>query len=137
MDWSEVIQNLFTVVIIPLLGLVATYLVKFINAKVTNLSETSNNELFTKYLNMLKDTVTECVIATNQTYVNSLKETGTFDAAAQKEAFEKTYSAVMGILSAEAQTYLTSALGDLNSYVSNLIEAKVNENRTAAATINK
>jgi hypothetical protein len=36
---------------------------------------------------MATDTITNCVIATNQTYVNSLKEQGKFDEAAQKEAF--------------------------------------------------
>jgi len=36
---------------------------------------------------MLDDTITKCVIATNQTYVDSLKDKNAFDKAAQEEAF--------------------------------------------------
>jgi hypothetical protein len=36
---------------------------------------------------MLNRTITECVIATNQTYVETLKQQGKFDEEAQKIAF--------------------------------------------------
>ena len=40
-----------------------------------------------KYLKMLSETITKCVIATNQTYVETLKKQGKFDEEAQKIAF--------------------------------------------------
>jgi hypothetical protein len=49
-----------------------------------------DNELADKYVQMLTDTITACVIATNQTYVEPLKKQGKFDAEAQKHAFELT-----------------------------------------------
>jgi hypothetical protein len=36
---------------------------------------------------MLTDTITKCVIATNQTYVETLKKEGKFDLEAQEVAF--------------------------------------------------
>lgn len=77
-------------------------------------------------MTLLQDTVISCVIATNQTYVDSLKEQGKFDAEAQKAAFQKTYDAVMQILTEDAVKYLNEALGDLDKYVNTMIESQVN-----------
>ena len=46
---------------------------------------------------MLKDTVVDCVEATNQTFVDSIKESGEFTPEAQKVAFERTLNTVMDI----------------------------------------
>ena len=75
---------------------------------------------------MLSSTVADCVIATNQTYVETLKKEGKFDLTAQKTAYEMTKTAVMSILTEEAKKYLTLAVGDLNIYISQLIESAVN-----------
>lgn len=77
-------------------------------------------------MTLLQDTVISCVIATNQTYVDALKEQGKFDAEAQKAAFQKTYDAVMQILTEDAVKYLNEALGDLDKYVNTMIESQVN-----------
>ena len=76
---------------------------------------------------MFFETVRTCVVATNQTYVNALKEQGKFDLEAQKEAFKKTYEAVMAILSEDAVKYLTEYYGDFTSQLTELIECEVAE----------
>lgn len=133
MNWTEILQDLFVVVIIPLLGLVTKYLVQFFAAKTEELKNTTDNETFKKYFDMLNATVTNCVIATNQTYVDALKDKNAFTLDAQKEALQKTYDAILSILSEDAQTYLANATGDLESYIMNLIEARVKENKTTVA----
>ena len=75
---------------------------------------------------MLAETITACVIATNQTYVESLKKQGKFDVEAQKEAFNQTYNAIMAVLTNEAKLYLTNIYGDLAAYITARIEAEVN-----------
>lgn len=132
MDWTEILQNLFVVVIIPLLGLITKYMVQFFAVKNEELKEKTDNEIFKKYFDMLNKTVTNCVIATNQTYVDALKDKNAFTEEAQKEALQKTYSAIMAILSEDAKDYLSNATGDLQSYIINLIEAQVKENKTPA-----
>ena len=74
---------------------------------------------------MLDKTITECVLATNQTYVEALKKQGAFDIEAQKEAFKLTYEAVMAILTEDAQEYLGEAINDLNAYITTKIESQV------------
>lgn len=129
MDWVELLSKIFEVCIIPLLGVLTTFLVKFIQVKSAEIKETTNNELANKYIAMLTDTITDCVIATNQTYVEALKKAGTFDAAAQKAAFNMTCESVLSILTDDAKEYLTNAVGDLNAYITQKIEAEVNNNK--------
>lgn len=129
MDYVELISQIFEVCIIPLLGILTTFIVSYLKKKTEEITATTDNELMDKYLNMLTTTITDCVIATNQTYVESLKQQGKFDLEAQKEAFNLTCTAVMEILSDDAKEYLTNAFGDLEEYIIQKIEAEVNSNK--------
>lgn len=129
MNWMEMLQKIFEICIIPLLGILTTYLVMFIQKKTKELQETTDNELYKKYIGMLQDTIVRCVIATNQTYVEALKNKNAFTEEAQKEAFKMTYESVMSILTDEAKEYLSNAVGDLQIYITKLIEAQVNINK--------
>ena len=124
-DWIMIITQLFEIVIFPLLAIGTVYLISLIKVKIQELKQKKDNEMYTKYLGMLETTIIDCVLSTTQTYVESLKKEGAFDADAQKVAFTKTYTNVMKILSVEAKEYLTEALGDLEAYVYNRIEANV------------
>lgn len=126
---QNLINQLFQVCLIPMLGALTTFIVIWIKAKSAELQKKTNNDILNKYVQMATDTITNCVIATNQTYVNSLKEQGKFDEAAQKEAFQRTYQAVLLILSDDAKEYLNNAFGDLNKYLQEKIESTVNNYR--------
>ena len=123
------IREIIEVCLIPLLGVLVTYLVKYINAKSKELEASTDNELAKKYISLLSSTITNCVIATNQTYVEALKKQGKFDAEAQKEAFNMTLNAVKALLTDEAKQYLSEIYGALNTYITNQIEATVNQNK--------
>ena len=129
MDWLNLLTQIFEVCIIPLLAVLTTYIVKYIQVKNAEITAKSENELVDKYVNMLSYTISSCVVATNQTYVEALKKQGKFDAEAQKTAFNMTLNAVMEILSEDAKKYLSEAFGDLNSYITSQIEASVNVNK--------
>lgn len=133
MNTMELLQQIFEVCLFPLLGVLTTYLVMFIKNKSAALQEQTDNELYKKYIALLDETITKCVIATNQTYVEALKNKNAFDPEAQKKAFEMTYQSVLAILSKDAQEYLTEAVGDLNAYIVKSIEAQVNANKAVKA----
>lgn len=125
----ELLTQIFELVILPLLGTLTIYAIKWINAKSKEIKIKNENEVLDKYLDMLAETITKCVIATNQTYVESLKKEGKFDIDAQKIAFKKTYAAVMDIISIDMVNYLTEAVGDFEIFLMQSIEAEVNSNK--------
>lgn len=125
----EIVIQIIQVCVITLFGILTKYLVDYLTAKRNEINAKTDNETAQKYTNMIYQTVIDCVIATNQTYVDSLKKSGSFDEAAQKEAFNRTMNAIMTILSDDAKEYITEATGDLNTYLTQLIEAEVNKRK--------
>ena len=125
LDWLDILYKVFEVAIIPILGAATVYLVTLIKAKKQELLEKAKNDTTKKYIELLDKTVTECVIATNQTYVEALKKEGSFDIEAQKKAFQLTYDAVLDILTDDAQIYLNEAVKDLKAYITTKIESEV------------
>lgn len=126
MEWLPLLYQILEVCVIPLLGILTAYLVKYINAKSAEIQNKVDNDNADKYIAMVADTISACVIATNQTYVDALKKQNAFTAEAQKEAFNLTYNAVMNILTEDAKKYLTEIYGDVTTYITNKIEAEVN-----------
>jgi hypothetical protein len=126
MNWTNIISQLFEIVIFPLLTIGTIYLINLIKVKIQELKQKKDDAMYDKYLTMLENTIINCVISTTQTYVEALKKQGKFDADAQKIAFTKTYTNVMAILNKDAKKYLEEAIGDLETYVYNKIEAEVN-----------
>ena len=124
---TETLNQIFQLFVIPILGILAAFVVEFLRVKSKEIINKLDNDVSRKYAEMITNTVIDCVIATNQTYVEALKKQGKFDENAQKVAFEKTLNAVLGILSEEAKNYIKETTGDLNLYLSQLIEAEVNK----------
>lgn len=129
MDWNTLLFQIFELCLIPLLGILTNYLVQYIKEKTKDISAKNDNGILNKYTELLSATITNCVIATNQTYVETLKTQGSFDLEAQKKAFEMTYDAVISILSDDAKEYLTNIYGDLKVYITNMIETEVYKNK--------
>lgn len=125
MNNIEMINQIFNLCVIPLLGILTAYVVQIIRTKMAEISSKTENELAQKYIEMLTTTITNCVIATNQTYVDTLKKKGEFTKEAQKEAFQKTYNQVMLTLSKEAYEFLQTVYNDLDGYIKTMIEAEV------------
>lgn len=129
MDWLVILQQIFEVAIIPLLGLATSVLIVFLKKKAGEVQEKINSNIYSKYFGLLTETVLTCVQATTQTYVDALKKEGRFDKEAQKKAFEMTYQAIMSTLKDDAKIYLKEILGDLDLYITNLIESMVLETK--------
>lgn len=133
MEWLALLYQILEVCIIPLLGILTAYVVKYVNAKSAEIQNKVDNDTADKYIAMLDDTICACVIATTQTYVDALKKDNAFTKEAQKEAFNLTYNAVMAVLTDEAKKYLTNIYGDLTAYITNKIEAEVGLNKITPA----
>lgn len=129
MTTVELINNIFNACIVPLLGVLTLFIIKLLEKKSQEIQETIDNELVRKYVEMLIEIVTSCVITTKQTYVDTLKDKNAFDKEAQQEAFSQTYQNVMSLLSDEAKRVLSEVYKDLPLMVNQLIEQKVAETK--------
>lgn len=58
------LTQIMEIVVIPLLGILTAYIVKIVNAKLGEISASHKNEFEKKYIDMLNDTISDCVIAT-------------------------------------------------------------------------
>ena len=125
MEWMEILTQLFEMVLLPLLGAVAAFLVVLIRRKGNQIANETDDAIKQKYVKMLTDTIADCVAATTQSYVDSLKAQGKFDKQAQETAFRMSYNAVFEVLTDDAKLYLNELYGDLTIYVAQKIEAQV------------
>lgn len=129
MDWINIVNQVFDVFVVPVLIAVASALVSFIRKRTNQDQAESDSKISENYLKFLDDTITSCLRSTNQTFVNVLKEKGEFDDEAAEEALEITYQSVLNVLSIEAEQYISKFVGDLELYIKDKIEAKIQENK--------
>ena len=125
----QMLQDIFFTCVIPLFGILCVYGIAFLKKYAEGIKEQTDNDLYDKYIDMLVSTIETCVIATNQTYVDELKKQGKFGPEEHDIAYHKTLDAVKALLSEEAQKYLATIYGDLDFYISQLIQESVRVNK--------
>lgn len=129
MEWLDILNTAAqTLVPLVLTALVVTALF-YLEKLMKKGKEATDSDLVDKYLDMLQNTITDAVLATTQTYVDAMKKQNMFDEEAQKHAFKLSYDAVMKVLTDDAKKYIESAVGDLETYITNKIEATVKLNK--------
>lgn len=128
-EFIEYILPVLGTALSALLSALLGYLVSYINKKKDALIEQVDSDIADKYIQKISETITDCVIATNQTYVEALKKEGAFTKEAQEEAFNKTLNNVLAILGEDCIDYLKTITSDVEAYLKNKIEAEVNLNK--------
>ena len=114
----NVIVTLVTTVLLPLLTLLGTKVVQLVNKKI-------GNEKVARYMTELTNLVFNVVQETTQTYVDDLKKEGKFDKEHQKEALKKSLEKIKSEMSAELKEYVAKVYGDVEPYLTTLIEATI------------
>lgn len=130
---NNMLQEIFFTCLLPLIGILCSYAIMFMKSKASELKKENDDYLFNKYLDMLVGIVETCVIATNQTYVDELKEQGKFGPDEHDIAYHKTFDAIKALLTEEMQKVLTEVYTDLDFYISQLIQEQVNVIKTNKA----
>ena len=129
MDWTIYLNDIMQICVIPLLGVLTAFLVVWIKGKTKETQAKTDNEFLQSCLSVLETTVVNAVLATNQTYVEALKKENAFTLEAQEEAFKKTYDAVLASLTEDTKKGLATITTDLTAYITEMIEAKINEQK--------
>jgi len=116
---TSIISIVVTTVVLPLITLGGTKLIQYLNSKI-------NDENAKRILTSIATSVERAVRVVFQTYVESLKKSGTFDKEAQKKALVIAKQEVMRELDIEAKEFIVNNYGDLNAYITNQIESTIN-----------
>ena len=116
-------------IVIALISALATILTGtitgFISYKTMQLKEKVNNQQFSFVVDRVNILIADCIKSTNQTYVDSLKESNSFDISAQKEAFNKSFDSIMLVLSDSDKQILSKNIGDLGTWITTKIQSYI------------
>ena len=118
MDIMSIIQSALSVIITGLITFATSKLIQLINSKI-------EDKKAANYLSTIINLVGDSVKTVYQTYVESLKNSGSFNEAAQKEAYNRCLSKVKSQLVPEVVDYVMKNFGDLDSYLKSLIESAI------------
>lgn len=133
----EFLQNIFLAVVTAAVPMLTAYLIVFIRKAGDSAAANTESIKLKTYITEATEAIAAAVAATNQTYVDSLKNAGKFDGAAQREAAQKALEACLTSISPAAQSFIEAAYGDIKEYLKTRIEAEVRKQKneiTALAT---
>ena len=129
----EFLQNIFLAVVTAAVPMLTAYLIVFIRKAGDSAAANTESIKLKTYITEATEAITNAVAATNQTYVDSLKNAGKFDADAQREAAKKALEACLASISPAAQSFIEAAYGDIKEYLATRIEAEVRKQKGDAA----
>ena len=115
----NVISAVVTTVLLPLITWAGTKLIQYIGTKV-------KNEKAAALLTTATTIVLNAVRSVFQTYVESLKASGYFNAEAQKTALSKAKDIALSQLGDDVKEYISSTYGNLDGWLTNQIESTIN-----------
>ena len=130
---SNLIQDILYILITSSGILLIKCLMDFINAKINELQtekEIKDNELLNQYIDMVQQVVYDVVLTVSQVYVDSLKSSNSFDKEAQNKAKEMAVEMATTLISEEAKKAIITVYGDVDAYLSSLIESIVKQSKT-------
>ena len=94
-----------------------------------NAAANTENVKAKTYITEAAEAISAAVAATNQTYVDALKNAGKFDGDAQREAAQKALEACLASISPAAQSFIEAAYGDIKEYLKTRIEAELRKQK--------
>lgn len=129
---KELLFDLLLAVVTAAVPVLTVYAVGFINKAKENAVADTDDIKKQGYITEIADAISSAVAATSQTYVDALKQAGTFTKEAQAEAAQKALTACMASISPAATAFIEEAYGDLKAYLANKIEAEVQKQKVEA-----
>ena len=125
----EILQNVLYAIITAVVSVLTGFACRYLQSLYEKNKEKIKNEKVQMVLGQVTDMITSAVQTTTSTYVKELKANNLFDADAQKEAFKRTYDAVIKQLTDDAKKIIAGTYGDVETYLTNQIEQKVEEQK--------
>ena len=121
--------QLIQVLVLPCLGILILSGVQYLRLKSTQITEDADKQKYQAFYEDALDAITKSVVMVNQTFVETLKNKGTFDADSQAIAFQKAKDTALALSGQEAVEFLEDAMKDFELWLKVQIEASVNEHK--------
>lgn len=115
----NIISAVVTTVLLPLITWAGTKLIQYIGTKV-------KNERAAALLTSATNVVLNAVRSVFQTYVESLKASGSFGPDAQVEALKKAKDIALSQFGEDVKEYIITNFGNLDRWLTNQIESSIN-----------
>lgn len=128
MTLEIVLKMILYILITGCLPIIVKYLVSATSAKIDEIQTTTKLSAYTqlnKYIDIAQSAIKTAVSSVSQTYVDTLKELGTFDATAQETAKTNAISIAKSLIIKDVKNAITILYGDFETYLDNSIEEMV------------
>ena len=122
MNWNDVLIQVVNTAFRLVITLGIPYLFAMIGKHV-------RNDHTAKLMATAERLIVQSVEMVNQTFVNTLKEAGKFDTAAQIEAFKLCRENWLEMISEEMRDVVIEEVGDIESWLNTKIEATIAESK--------
>lgn len=129
MDIRKEIQDIIYLIITGIMPLLIMYAMTFLRVKIKEYQKNLDNDQLNRYIDAATDAITKAVISVNQTYVDTLKRQGKFDAEAQAKAKQMAIDKAKELITADSKTAINTLYNDFEAYLNDAIEELVRENK--------
>lgn len=123
---GKIILAVILAVVVPLLA----YALRWAAALLKNKAMEVEDEALRKIILEAIGTVEQAVIYVMQTYVDSLKRSGSFTPEAQSKAFEMAKSEARNMIDEQTQKIIAEEYGNFDLWLNTKIEQTVRETKT-------
>lgn len=127
MTWMDVLITVIDTLVNVVITVGLPYLFALLKKKLDNDEKFANNDKVKYYMNLAQDYLRDTVLMVKQTFVDSLKKEGRFDADAQAEAFKLAKEAWLGMMSEEMKNIIMKEVGDIDIWANAKLEKYVVE----------
>lgn len=126
---NEILKEVIMSVVTIMITIISGCITRVITIKINDLSTKLKDNRKAEFLNWVNSIIIQCVDTTTQTYIDNLKQTGDFNAEAQKEAFNRTMTNITNLLSEADTAQLGGYVGDVSTWITTSIESYIKNSK--------
>ena len=132
----QILVDLLAVVLVACIPVVTRYIITALKSTADKAAASSKSTLIAICIEEIADAVSTAVEATNQTYVDSIKNSSNpFTAEAQRKAFEQAYNVAVAALSQSTKDFIEENYGSIKDFLTAKIEAQVRMQKSGASAL--
>jgi len=129
MTFKEFIQQLMYLVITGILPFVTVYFANFVKSIIQKNKDNIENEQIQNLIEYAGEAISVAVMTVSQTYVDTMKRQGKFDADAQAIAKQMAIDKAKELISKEMKSAIETVYTNFDAYLDNYIETIVRESK--------